>query len=195
MSADATGDGEALGAGVEEESPKLAPSDLLAATSTIAAVDKSPLGVMSNTLCLKLGRFGVEECPGAIFEGDQGGIARQGQGQRGERKAKGNAAKEGQGQRVECECGQGEGDEGEGGDNEDAQRCTAKAKMHKEAQRSTYLLDSNFRSHNSHAATLTSDHHASSLLHPKFKSIISPMPISDSKSQQTQEILPNTTMH
>jgi len=68
MSADAAGDGKALGAGVEEESPKLAPSDLLAATSTIAAVDKSPLGVMSNTLCLKLGRFGVEECPGAIFE-------------------------------------------------------------------------------------------------------------------------------
>ena len=68
MSADAAGDGEALGAGVKEESPKLAPSDLLVATSTIAAVDNSPLGVISNTLCLKLGHFEVEECPGAIFE-------------------------------------------------------------------------------------------------------------------------------
>ena len=36
------GDGEALGFGVEEESSKLAPSDLLTTTSTIAAaVDKS----------------------------------------------------------------------------------------------------------------------------------------------------------
>src|ERR1700738_1951236 len=103
MSADASGDGEALGAGVEEESPKLAPSDLLAATSTIVAVDKSPLGVMSNTLCLKLGRFGVEECSGAIFEGEEGGTARQGQGR---------PAKEGQWQRKASE-----GDEGEGGDS------------------------------------------------------------------------------
>ena len=100
MSADAAGDGEALGAGVEEESPKLAPSDFLAATSTIAAVDKSPLDVMSNTLCLKLGRFGVEECSVTIFEGAAGETAPQGQGQRGEggpratrpSSAKGNAA-------------------------------------------------------------------------------------------------------
>jgi hypothetical protein len=147
MSADATGDGEALGAGVEEESPKLAPSDLLAATSTIAAVDKSPLGVMSNTLCLKLGRFGVEEGPGAIFEGDQGGTARQrrdcgrecdhdecpgdqdeveqgeGQGEKNEGgESEGGQGEGEEGQRGESECGQGEGEEGQGGDNEGKQR-------------------------------------------------------------------------
>jgi hypothetical protein len=122
MSADAAGDGEAVGAGVEEESPKLAPSDLLAATSTIAAVDKSPLGVMSNTLCLKLGRFGVEECPGVIFEANpkDAGLTRQ-EGQRrattgGRRRRSGDSA-----QRWPAKA---------------AQRCTAKQqKMHKDAPR------------------------------------------------------------
>ena len=101
MSADAAGDGKALGAGVEEESPKLAPSDLLAATSTIAAVDKSPLGVMSNTLCLKLGRFGVEECPGAIFEanpkdaGQRGKKASEGRRREGDEGKSATAHKDG----------------------------------------------------------------------------------------------------
>jgi hypothetical protein len=130
MSADAVGDGEALGAGVEEESPKLAPSDLLAATSTIAAVDKSPLGVMSNTLCLKLGRFGVEECPGAIFEANPKDAGQRGKGrpratrQEGQRRAKTGGRR------------RRSGDSAQRWPAKAAQRCTAKRqKMHKDAPR------------------------------------------------------------
>jgi hypothetical protein len=88
------------------------PADLLAATSTIAAVDKSPLGVMSNTLCLKLGRFGVEECPGAIFEANPKDA-----GQRGKKASEGRRR---------------EGDEGEAATtHKDGQQ-----RRHKDAQQS-----------------------------------------------------------
>lgn len=63
MLANAIGNGGSLSVGVEKESLKLAPLNLLVATSTIAVVDKSPLDVMSNILYLKLGCFRVEEGP------------------------------------------------------------------------------------------------------------------------------------
>lgn len=58
---------EGMDIGVEEESPKLAASDLVVVKSNIAAEEGSPLCVMSNTLSLKMGCFGVEEVAGGIL--------------------------------------------------------------------------------------------------------------------------------
>lgn len=53
--------------GVEEESPKLVASNLVVANSTITAIDRFPLSVISNTLCLKLRHFWVEEGLGGML--------------------------------------------------------------------------------------------------------------------------------
>lgn len=71
MSPNAALDGEGVDVGVEESSPKLATSEVVAANSSIVAMDMSPLSVMSNTLYLKLNCFGVAEGPRGMFLGLQ----------------------------------------------------------------------------------------------------------------------------